>query len=134
MTLHETFPSHFASVIDCRILVYEDFMLIASLIRYIRWQFDKAAIPLPIFQTAFGEHLPTSFSFIKLHLFDFPFPRRAAVTPTTEDVTRWKGGRCQHMNMLRRYLHKLQQHLCQHMPPILKLNEQVIQMTYKVKW
>lgn len=41
---------------------------------------------------------------------------------------------CQHMNMLEWYLHKLQQHLCQHMPPILKLNEQVIQMTYKVKW
>lgn len=38
------------------------------------------------------------------------------------------------MNMLEWYLHKLQQHLCQHMPPILKLNEQVIQMTYKVKW
>lgn len=52
----------------------------------------------------------------------------------TEVAAQWKGGTCQHMNMLQRYLHKLPQHLCQHMPPILKLNEQVIQMTYKVKW
>lgn len=51
-----------------------------------------------------------------------------------EFMTRSNGCMCQHMNMLEWYLHKLQQHLCQHMPPILKLNEQVIQMTYKVKW
>lgn len=52
-----------------------------------------------------------------------------------EFMTRRNGCVCrQHMNMLGWYLHKLQQHLCQHMPPILKLNEQVIQMTYKVKW
>lgn len=51
-----------------------------------------------------------------------------------EFMTRWKWCVCQHMNMPEWYLHKLEQHLCQHMPPILKLNEQVIQMTYKVKW
>lgn len=50
MTLHETFPSHLTSMIDCCILVYEDFMPISSLIRYSRWQSDNSMILSPFFR------------------------------------------------------------------------------------
>lgn len=110
-------------------------LLTRTLYQVAIWQRDDSAT---IFQTAFSEHLPASFSFIKLHLFDLLLLRRATVALTVvwsrRFVTQQSGWTRQRMNMPQRYLHKLQQHLCQHMPPILKRNEQVIQMSCRVEW
>lgn len=56
-------------MIDCCILVYEDFKLISSVVRYTRWQSDNSTLLAPFFRctidAAFKEHLPTSFPFPK---------------------------------------------------------------------
>lgn len=141
VTLLETFPPRLTLLTDCLGFFFASRgfrarSLAATLVRYSRWQFDnsqRSSTTSPFFSTllhlsCFTSRLVFSLPNVRLQLQPL-----LEVEPERRDAAEWNVSVVAWICGSSSFCINYNGFLCQHMPPILKLNEQVIQMTYKVK-